>query len=123
MTDTPTTLAVPTEDERELLEQVESLINDAALASRGAADGDMSWLPQWYLGCLDQLDALDKRVKEQARILAHQIEARRKALQWKWGLEFQAQVHRDILAQGGKKKSVDYLTGRAGCGSLAVRLP
>lgn len=71
-------------------------------------------LPTWFLGQQAMLDALAERVKEQSAVMLRQIETRRRALNWKWGLEFSRQVADDLAAEKGKRKSVDYATGRAG---------
>ena len=99
--------------------ELELLIEDA---NRQAArsDGDLSWLPDWYLRKLLELDAAERVVKAQAQRICRQFAAARKALEWKYGRQFQAQVNQDILSRGGTKKSVDYLFGRAGFRRKAV---
>lgn len=91
------------------------------LASERENAGETS-LAQWYLSKLGECDAMEERVKEQATRILAGINARRRALEWKWGREFRAQVERDLANQKGKKKSVDYLTGRAGFRAAGERL-
>jgi hypothetical protein len=83
---------------------------DAALKA-GAPPMD---LPTWYLGEQAKIDALIERATEQRDVIVKYLESRRAALQWRWGVEFQQDVDLALRQQGGTKKSVDYLTGRAG---------
>jgi hypothetical protein len=99
------------------MEEVEALLAD----SHTAQTDDGRWLAPWYLRKLAELDAAEAMIDEQAKRMKSQIGARRKALEWKWGEPFRAQVDADIQAQGGKKKSVDYLTGRAGYRAVGGR--
>ena len=97
------------------MDELGVLLADAELARQNSDDeGGMHWLPPWYLGRLAEFDALREVVKVQCNKMLAQVAARQKALEWKWGQQFQAQVNQDLQAQGGKKKSVDYPTGRAG---------
>ena len=96
--------------------ELEPLINASFKAARDSFDPNapMAWLPQWYLGELAALKAAKDVLTVQYNKMLAQIAAREKALDWKWGRDFQAQVQRDLDVQPGKKRSVDYLTGRAG---------
>lgn len=94
-----------------LLEQVEVLERDHDSAISGAASTN---LQTWFLGQEAQLEAMEARLAEQAKIIQAQIDARRKALHYRWGEAFRAKVLEDLKAQGGKKKSVDYGLGKAG---------
>ncbi len=97
------------------MDELGVLLADAELARRDSDDeGGNHWLPPWYLGRLEEFKALREVIKVQCNKMLGQVAAREKALQWKWGQPFQAQVNQDLQAQGGKKKSVDYPTGRAG---------
>ena len=95
--------------------ELEPLINASFKAARDSFDPNapMAWLPQWYLGELAALKAAKDVLRVQYNKMLAQIAAREKALDWKWGRDFQAQVQRDLDVQPGKKRSVDYLTGRA----------
>ena len=73
-----------------------------------------SWLPNWYLKTVCQLKSARNLIKDQAKVLLAQVDARERALQWHRGLDMKAQVDADLSAQPGKKKSVDYFGGRAG---------
>jgi len=88
----------------------EMLSADAKYAEE---QGDYSWLPNFFLGKLDDCARARERIKEQAAIMQRQVQTIEKALWWKYGVPFMAQVKQDRLAQG-KKKSVDYHHGRAG---------
>ena len=96
--------------------ELEPLINASFKAARDSFDPNapMAWLPQWYLGELAALKAAKDVLTVQYNKMLAQIAAREKALDWKWGRDFQAQVQRDLDVRPGKKRSVDYLTGRAG---------
>lgn len=72
------------------------------------------WLPNWYLGKVNDIDAARKRVKEQAKVMIAQLDNAEKYLAYRWGQEFQACVDDDIAKQKSKKRSIDYLQGRAG---------
>ena len=88
---------------------------DANLAeSRHDPNDPMGWLGDWFTLQQTMLDAARAAVKAQAKVMLRQIEARRKTLEWNWGREFRIQVDKDLRAQHGKKKSVDYEGGRAG---------
>lgn len=71
-------------------------------------------LPVWYLGELTKIDAMAERIREQSARMLAQLETHRRALAFRYGAEFRAQVEADLAAQRGRKKSVDYPTGRAG---------
>lgn len=97
-----------------LWEQVQAdlLAREAELIA--SPDGDTAWLPEWYLGKLAECEALRARLDEQFRKLATQIDTRQRVLETRWGGAFRQQVEKDIEADGGRKRSHDYLTGRAG---------
>lgn len=69
---------------------------------------------EWFLQVDGQMDAAEARIKEQAERMLAYIKTRRAALHWKYGADFRQQVESDLSRQSGKKKSIDYLTGRAG---------
>ena len=72
------------------------------------------WLPDWYLGQEAQIDAMEQKVREQSNVLLRHLDSQKKALKWKWGAQFQVIVDQKLAEQKGKKKSVDFLTGKAG---------
>ena len=84
--------------------------------------GDADWLPPWYLARVAECDAVQARIKEQTKALLGDVESRRQALARCWGAAFQAQVDSDLEAQGGKKKSINYSTGKAGYRKSRERL-
>lgn len=71
-------------------------------------------VPTFFLSKVAEFKALREQIRKQADILLGHVAAREKALQWVLGGQFRTQVEADLKAQGGKKRSVDYLTGRAG---------
>ena len=76
-------------------------------------------LTVWYLKVLAECEFMEDRIKEQAEKMLSAITARRRALEWRFGREFREMVERDLAQQKGKKKrSVEYLTGRAGFRTL-----
>ena len=80
----------------------------------GQEQAGAGWLPNWYLGIHAECDAVEKRIKDQAKVLQAEVDARRKALTHWWGQQFKGQVDSDLADQHGKKKSVNYATGKAG---------
>ena len=72
------------------------------------------WLQNWYLGKMADIEAARNRIKEQAKIMQAQLSQAEQHLAYMWGDQFQAAVEADLEAQGGKKRSVDYLQGRSG---------
>ena len=99
------------------MRDMETLLSADAGQFRGAVDSD-KWLPEWFLQKLAEIEAAEAAIKEHADALLHQAATRRSALWWKWGAAFEARVRSDIDAQGGKKKSMTYATGKAGYRSV-----
>lgn len=101
--------------EQEELNELAALYEKELEAAVKAAGSD---LPTWYLGKLAELEALRDALRKQFQLLSAHINHRERALHWKLGAKFQLAVEMDLRRQnaGGKrpKKSVDYLTGRAG---------
>lgn len=99
-------------------EELNLLAQEAALDAKRDKLSNEQWLvekmPEWYIGKKAELNAAREIIKEQAKRMLAQIDAREKVIDWNWAEQFQAQVNTDLRAQGGKKKSIDYLTGRAG---------
>jgi len=98
------------ESQDEVQEELALLAGDA---KHHAITDDLSWLPQWFLGKKNEAKAARKLVKEQAKRILRQIDNREKALDWHWGAAFREEVTQEIK-RSGNRKSVDYLTGRAG---------
>ncbi|NLX97577.1 MAG: hypothetical protein GXY83_15525 [Rhodopirellula sp.] len=92
------------------MEELEVLLADA----NREAQVETNWLAPWYLRKMAELEAAESLIKEQSKRMLAQVAARRKALEYQWGQAFKAQVDADLAEQGGKKKSIDYMTGRAG---------
>lgn len=92
----------------------EMLEADAKHAEKQYEEAGVDWLPNWFLGKKAELDAARERIKEQAAVMLRQIDGVEKALWWHYGVDFMSQVSRDINAQDGKKRSMDYHHGRAG---------
>jgi hypothetical protein len=78
------------------------------------AQVETNWLVPWWLRKKAELEAARELVKTQSKKLLAQIDSRERALDYQWGQAAQAHVTADIQAQGGKKKSVTYLTGASG---------
>ena len=81
------------------------------------------WMPlhEWYLKQLGELETAQEKIKEHGKELLKQIAARERALAWKWGAEFQAEINQALAERGGKKKSIDTHYGRAGYRTLPAR--
>ena len=80
------------------------------------------WLPEWFLGQQAQIDAMRETIKKQSELMHFHLAAQEKALKWKWGTRFQEIVDRKLSDQKGKKKSVDFLTGKAGYRVKAAKI-
>ena len=112
----------PSEDEALSDEQLDMVaIQGEILQHRYTAEHEAGqehagagWLPNWYLGIHAECDTVEKRIKEQAKVLQAEVDARRKALAYHWGREFKARVDDDLADQHGKKKSINYAIGKAG---------
>lgn len=102
------------------MDELGVLLADAANANRG--EEGLAWLPNWYLGKVNDFKAAREMVKAQTDRLLRQIDAREKALAYNWGEDFRHQVMADLAGQGGKKKSVDYHLGRAGIRTSPARV-
>ena len=72
------------------------------------------WLAEWYLGQQAQIDAMREQVKKQQEVIFRHLMTQENALKYRWGAQFQEIVDRKLSEQTGKKKSVDFLTGKAG---------
>lgn len=68
----------------------------------------------WYLGKLAELEARRITIKQQAKVMLTQIDGAEKYIAFRWGDEFKGCIEAMLQSQGGKKKSIDLLTGRAG---------
>jgi hypothetical protein len=79
-------------------------------------------LATWYMGKEHELDEAVATIKLQADAMIRAFERRRDGLRYRWGAEFKAVVDHKLHMQGGKKKSVEFLTGRAGYRSSPERL-
>ena len=111
---TTTDLAKPedlTDEQLDMVALQESLLAQHAMAESQRGDDD--WLAPWYLARLVECDAVSARINSQVKVLLAEVESRRQALARRWGVEFRARVDADIEASGGKKKSVNYSSGRA----------
>ncbi len=71
-------------------------------------------LQNWYLAELNKATACRTKLKEQYAVMLAQIDEHEKQLHWRWGDKFREAVEDDLAEQKGKKRSVDYLQGRAG---------
>jgi len=115
-------LALRMQEDIELKEHAEAL--EAEFNSRpkiGTFSNDDE-LAIWYLGKVNDLDSQIERIKEQAGALIRAAENRKRGLAWKWGGAFKEIIDAKLRSQGGKKRSVDLLTGRAGYRKQAEKL-
>ncbi len=72
------------------------------------------WLVEWKLGKIARFKEAREAIKKRRREMLDHIDAEERALFYKWGKPFKDQVDEMLLKQGGKKKSVKFLTGQAG---------
>ena len=98
---------------------VDYLETEAGRFEDGPQEG---WLPNWYIGRLVQLDALEAAVKFQRDKLLREINAERRGLAWRWGQAFKACVGIVHARQRVKKKSVTFDTGDAGWRKTKLKL-
>lgn len=77
------------------------------------ADDSMDFA-DWYCLTMARLDETEETIKAQAKAMCSAIESRRKALVWKFGAAFKADIDKRLAEQKGPKKSVSLFTGRAG---------
>lgn len=74
-----------------------------------------NWLPNWYLGKLNTIEALEAVLKHQYAIMLRELAARKRLLEYSWFEPFKLAVELDLdKPENAKKKSVNYLQGRAG---------
>lgn len=95
---------VPTEIEEAVAEA------EADRLATGASTG----LAEWYIQRMTEIEETRRRIREMARSMDAALERRRKGLIWKFGAEFKEEIDERLRSQGGRKKSVTLLTGRAG---------
>lgn len=85
---------------------------DLAEPEEARAQPDLDWLGDWYTQQLTRIDAEEAAIKTQHEARLAEVQARRKALKWRWGEELKEHV-RGLLA-GAKKKSVNFAYGKVG---------
>jgi len=91
------------------------LEQEFAMAQRREPQEDgLAWLPEWFLGKRGRFADARKAITERYRQYIAHIDAEERALWYRWGDDFYMVVGEDLDRQGGKKKSVKYLTGQAG---------
>ena len=107
-----------TEPANEIQERDEILAileQEFAMAQRREPQEDgLSWLPEWFLGKRARFDDARKALRERYKQLMAHVDAEERALWYRWGDTFREQVREALDQQGGKKKSVKYLTGQSG---------
>ena len=86
----------------------------ALIEQRQPDEEGLTWLPEWYLGRLGRIGDARKAVKQRYREMMDHMDAEERALDYRWGPQFKEEVDRALAQQGGKKKSVKFLTGQAG---------
>ena len=89
------------------LAEVDPVLKELEAAFELLPKEDEHWLPNWYLGQVNSIDACREKMKEQYEIMLRALDNRRKQLEYRWGAEFHARVSEDIDAQRGKKRSFD----------------
>ena len=103
------TVEAPTPEEEMLLEG-EVL---EAETKQYSSDPEV-WLPEFYLRKEAEITALEKKIREQSKLMLSALKSRRNGLAWKFGSLFEDIVRRQLVDQGGKKKSITFFSGRAG---------
>ena len=93
-------------------EMIAMLEADLELARRVTNSDD--WLPEWFMGRTARLKDAREAIKKRYREMMDHLDAEERALHYKWGKQFKQEIDDKLALQGGKKKSVNFLTGRAG---------
>ncbi len=76
--------------------------------------GDEKWLPKWYMTTMDGIAAEKATLKKQYEIMERRLEMRVEHLKWRYE-DILIDIVQDMIdATGKKKKSIDFLWGRAG---------
>lgn len=76
----------------------------------------------WYMGKLAAIEARRELAKSQLAVILKQLDNEQASLVFLAGGTVREQVIKDIAEQAGKKKSKDYLQGRAGMRKIATKL-
>lgn len=127
-TDAPQTTSESTELALSNQDLIEIQEHDAALEAEWqnrqkiGTFGVEQDLANWYLRKNAEYDQAIETIKEQAAMMIRSIESRRRRLAWRWGGAFKDIIDRMLHSQGGKKRSVNLLAGRAGYRKSAERL-
>lgn len=95
----------------------------AAIIERYQSDPDRQnyTFQEWFLLMDGRLTLAAETIKAQAERMLAQVEAQRKALHWRYGPDFRTRVEADLQSHKGKR-SIDYLTGRAGFRKTPAKL-
>ena len=93
--------------------KIEAMALEAEISPQIDGEDDER-LAEWYVKMMDRLTAEDKMIYQQQKRMRNSIKYRKAALAWKFGALVESIVRTAIVAAGGKKKSVNFLTGRAG---------
>ena len=73
---------------------------------------------EWYLRIMAECDAVAERIQQQAEVMLREVETRKKSIQYFKGQEFRQRILAMLEANGGTKKSINLLTGKAGLRKL-----
>ncbi len=115
-------LALRQQEEIELQENAEAANLDYSTSPGAGLMSEDERLANWYVGRDKQSDEAIATIKEQAARMIRAIEARRRGMIYAFGAKVKATIDRMLHSQGGKKKSVNLLTGRAGYRASPERL-
>ena len=99
-------------DDKELVLTEVAVLEAEAVVRFKSKDIANEHLPSFYLRRLAEIEAARKLLWAQYQTMRAQVEAAERALVWRYGVQMKAAV--DAQLGGGKRKSVDYSTGRAG---------
>jgi hypothetical protein len=86
----------------------------SALEGTGLETDPDAWVGPWYCDQIETLKAARERVKAQADRMLRAIDAREQAIAYRYGTQLKALVDRRLSEQKAKRRSVDFITGRAG---------
>ena len=75
---------------------------------------DFSWVPAWYLKRMGHVASERSILKAQYKAMMARLDNIERHLRWRWSEVFAGMVEETIASEGGKKKSVNYLEGKAG---------
>ena len=97
-------------------DEIEILKAEADVLDQEVAEqvSDQQGLAEWYVSKMDELKRQRDTIRRQARAMDNALKSRQAALAWRIGPQVEQYVREEIVANGGKRKSVKLLSGNSG---------